>query len=63
MESRKGRELGQRTSNERGWALKPGPDHESLISHGKMFGFYVGCYGEVVLGKEMTCSDQHLRKI
>lgn len=36
---------------------------KSLISHGKMFRLYVGCYGELVFGKEMTCSDQHLRKI
>lgn len=36
---------------------------KSLISHGKMFRLYVGCYGELVFGKEMTCSDRHLRKI
>lgn len=36
---------------------------KGLISHGKMLDFYVGCYGEVVLGKEMTQSVQHIKKI
>lgn len=35
----------------------------SLRSHGKMFALYVRWYGDVIIGKEMTCSDQYFGKI
>lgn len=34
-----------------------GQTMKSLTSHGEMFRLYVGCYGEVVFSKKMTCLD------